>query len=435
MDRRRFIKDGIMIAAAQGIALDASARHGTPGAHTQSEDNANPDAPGYDKPMKAASGHEQTKDLYLIWDDGDGPEDLRIRICHSHGSCVYSFNQNHTPGRHFAGTYVPGTEPAIEEYAGIDADVRSLPFKVEWKPTPRRALKIKARDTMTPLTLNIGDSVEYTLRDGTVHKIKCRSGSAEVTRLGPDDVDGVTTRVTQYRFEATFDIDGKPVTLSRLNAKESSFFEDPFIIGGMMIHLDAVKCIFEDDGGFMGEKDSDGGITCRPKRDVRIVIHDASLPICPGKIAPWFPGAERRHKNRICYHGRDTWMGPWSEGGSLAHGGLDINMPDGTILSCPIDVDDQYFFQSIANGDVNNRWRGVRKFEDGTVWWIQAHHINFLLPDIIQHAPLVSGTAYADTAGTFIGRYEHTHFCFRVFEGEEDFWLDPWILMRAVSKL
>lgn len=430
MDRRKFIKDGALIAVAQGLALDAAYGREQTTPRTAPVSGLS----SFDKPMKSVSGHKGAMDLYLTWGDGEGPVDFRVTVRHFHGSCCYSFDQSHTPGRHFAGTYVLGRDTEVTGIAGPGMKEQGLPFEVEWIPSRPRTLKLAARDTMTPLTLNVGDSVEYSLRDGTVHKIGFRSGTAEVTALGPDDIDGVTARVTQYRFDAVFDIDGEPVTMSRLNAKESSFFEEPFIIGGMMIHLDALKCIFEDDGGFMGEKDVDGGITCRPKRDARIVIHDASLPVCPGKISSWFPGAERRHKNRICYHGRDTWMGPWSEGGSLAHGGLDINMPDGTILSCPIDVDDQFLFQSIDNGDNNNRWRGIKRFEDGTVWWIQAHHINFLLPGIVQHLPLPSGTPYADTAGTFIGRYEHSHFCLRIFDGEEDFWLDPWILMRAVSK-
>lgn len=35
------------------------------------------------------------------------------------------------------------------------------------------------------------------------------------------------------------------------------------------------------------------------------------------------------------------------------------------------------------------------------------------------------------TSGTWVWDCEHTHFCFRVFDGEEDFWLDPWLVLRA----
>ena len=35
------------------------------------------------------------------------------------------------------------------------------------------------------------------------------------------------------------------------------------------------------------------------------------------------------------------------------------------------------------------------------------------------------------TSGAWVWDYEHTHFCFRVFDGEEDFWLDPWLVLRV----
>lgn len=39
------------------------------------------------------------------------------------------------------------------------------------------------------------------------------------------------------------------------------------------------------------------------------------------------------------------------------------------------------------------------------------------------------------TSGAWVWDYEHTHFCFRVFDGEEDFWLDPWLVLRARGRL
>ena len=414
MDRRKFIKVGAALSVAPEIMLSASERK------LPAQTNY-----GY------AAAEEAPMDLYLSWDDGDGTPDLRVEIRHLLGRCGYSFDQRHTAGRHFAGTYFPGDKPSVSVSAASDSVSEALPVRVEWVPSARRSLHLGARPTMTPLTLNIGDEFYFTLMDGSTRHVRLLSTEAQITETGTDPIDGRTERVTQYRYAADFTVDGEPLRIERINPKQSSFFEKPLIVGGMMIWLDAVKAIFDDAGGFMGEKDYEStGITCRPKRDARIVVQDASLRVCPGAQSPWFPGSERPHKVRICYHGRDTWMGTWTEGGSLAHGGLDINMPSGTILTCPIDVDTQYLFKATARGDKNNRWRAERKFPDGTVWWLQAHHINFLLPGIEEHTPLRSGVPYADTAGTFFGAYEHTHFCLRIFDGEEDFWLDPWLLMR-----
>ena len=45
-------------------------------------------------------------------------------------------------------------------------------------------------------------------------------------------------------------------------------------------------------------------------------------------------------------------------------------------------------------------------------------------------AAFAAGAQYADAAGTWVWDYEHSHFCFRVFDGEEDYWLDPWLFLR-----
>src|SRR5437763_1313242 len=74
----------------------------------------------------------------------------------------------------------------------------------------------------------------------------------------------------------------------------------------------------------------------------------------------------------------------------------------------------------------NNRWRGVRRWPDGSEWWLQTHHlIQMLVPE---RTPLKAGTPYATTAGVFVGAHEHTHFMFRVMDQGGEYWLDPWIL-------
>jgi hypothetical protein len=100
-------------------------------------------------------------------------------------------------------------------------------------------------------------------------------------------------------------------------------------------------------------------------------------------------------------------------------------MKSGTPLFAPIDFDDHYLFDALDLGDNNNRWRGVRRWDNGSVWWLQAHHINKMVAS--ENTPLECGRKYAETAGVYIGAEEHTHFVFRVFEEGESYWIDPWI--------
>ncbi|HAH86804.1 MAG TPA: hypothetical protein DCL60_05475, partial [Armatimonadetes bacterium] len=98
-----------------------------------------------------------------------------------------------------------------------------------------------------------------------------------------------------------------------------------------------------------------------------------------------------------------------------------------TVLSAPITFDNHYLFNSTASGFNNNRWRGIRRWQDGSEWWLQTHHqIDMLVPE---RTPLAAGTPYATTAGVWVGSHEHTHFVFRIIEQGGDYLLDPWILL------
>ncbi len=60
----------------------------------------------------------------------------------------------------------------------------------------------------------------------------------------------------------------------------------------------------------------------------------------------------------------------------------------------------------------NNRWRGIRRWENGDVWALQSHHLIRLL--VPSHQPLSAGIEYATTAGVHVGSHEHTHFEFKI---------------------
>ena len=100
-------------------------------------------------------------------------------------------------------------------------------------------------------------------------------------------------------------------------------------------------------------------------------------------------------------------------------------MKSGTPLHAPIAFDDQFLFHSLTAGQNNNRWRGIRRWPNGSVWWLQAHHLNKML--VPEHTPLARGQLYAETAGVHVGAHQHTHFAWRISEEGEDYWIDPWI--------
>jgi hypothetical protein len=118
--------------------------------------------------------------------------------------------------------------------------------------------------------------------------------------------------------------------------------------------------------------------------------------------------------------------------GNQAHGGLDLNHPAGTPLWAPFDLDDQFYFHSVAGGANNNRWRGIRRWADGAVWTIQAHHMTALT--VPEHTPLRRGTHFAHGAGVLSGDIDHTHFVFRVDDDDASYFLDPWLLFRQMYR-
>ena len=92
----------------------------------------------------------------------------------------------------------------------------------------------------------------------------------------------------------------------------------------------------------------------------------------------------------------------------------------------PSAFDDQFLFHSLATGQRNNRWRGIRRWPDGSVWCLQAHHIIELL--VPEHTPLARGTPYASAAGVMVGVREHSHFVWSLSDYGEPYFLDPWLI-------
>lgn len=351
-------------------------------------------------------------DVYLYWGDyADLSTDINWTVKHTRGVTQQPFNQRHTPGWHFHGSYQLDTQSYVELNvpAGRRHDDPVVADAVKFIPTVPRIIERSAKDTLTPVTLNPGDELRFKLRSGRVCPVKLLETGAQEGK--------------PYRFWARLLIDGEERRIERVIPTQASFYE-PLEIRGLRLWLDAVSDIFTDDGGFMIEKDISGAIACRPQRKARLAVNDVHDRICPEPLVFWYPEKKRFIDASKCYNGEDVWMGPYE--GRKTHGGLDINMTSGTLLFAPIAFDDQYFFNSLAAGDNNNRWRAIRRWDNGAVWWLQSHHLNRLLID--ERKPLARGTKYAETAGVYAGSHQHTHFVFRVFEEGESYFLDPWIL-------
>ena len=291
-------------------------------------------------------------------------------------------------------------------------------------------IKKTAKDTLTPIEMDHGDTLAFICADGREVALTLleTGGDVMVTELPSFDAP-VSGAKTVCRFFCVVEVNGKRHCLEREVPTQKSFYE-PWEIEGIQIWFDGVSDIFKSDGGFFDEKDAGGGIFCKPNHKARFAIQDAALEICPEKLHPWFPLPEGGLKIEDCYRGEDCWMGPYD--GMLTHGGLDVNHPAGTPLWAPFDLDDQFYFNSVAQGDLNNRWRGIRQWENGAKWIIQAHHMTSLT--VRENTALKRGEQFANGAGVYSGVVDHTHFVFKIEEDGCTYFLDPWILIWKMYK-
>ena len=277
------------------------------------------------------------------------------------------------------------------------------------KPKSETAIiRREAKDTLTAVELTCGDTLHFKLLNGQTRELILHQTSAEILLKGH--------RATLYHFTCTVTIDGHKMLMERYVGSQESFYE-PYVINGMRIWFDAVADIFN----FLREVHG----KCKPAKDARFAVADASIPICPEEVKPWCPLARDFIDIKDCYNGDDCWLGAYH--GAEAHGGLDINHPRGTELYTPISLDDQYLYNSITRGEGNNRWVGIRKWPNGDVWKIMVSHVLRLLHP--QHKPLQAGVHFAEGAGVEVWAHDHSHFIFTVTgEDEHEIRLDPWII-------
>lgn len=285
-------------------------------------------------------------------------------------------------------------------------------------PTIRK----RARDTLTAVEMDRGDVLEFSLTSGAVVVIELVSTRAEVTRttLRQPGVEEEGAR-TDYRFRCTLRVDGQEHELEREVSTQRSFYE-PWLLGGVRLWFDAVDDIF----AFLTETHGE----CRPRRHARFALQQADLGICPEALHPWCPLPEGGLRIEDCYRGEDCWLGAYN--GASAHGGLDINHPAGTPLWAPVDIHDHFYFNSLEMGHNNNRWRAIHRWDNGSEWILQAHHMTELT--VPEHEPIEKGRQFAWGAGVLSGAVDHSHFVFKVHDEGETVLLDPWILFREMQQ-
>lgn len=289
-------------------------------------------------------------------------------------------------------------------------------------PTHGAVIRKKARETLSAVELDRGELLEFELAVGDVVRFELVSTSAHVVRttLNQLKVEENAAK-TLYRFDCVVRVNDVEHRLEREIPSQRSF-NQPWEIAGLWIWFDAVDDIFDLLLDTHGE--------CRPKKAARFGIQDATLRVCPEPLHPWCPLPEGGLKIEQCYRGEDCWMGPYN--GASAHGGLDINHPRGTLLWAPIDIHDHFYFNSLEMGHNNNRWRGIHRWPDGSEWILQAHHMTALT--VPEHQPLNKGEQFAWGAGVLSGATDHSHFVFKIREGDDITALDPWILFRQMYR-
>ncbi|MFC1715265.1 PKD domain-containing protein [Candidatus Poribacteria bacterium] len=260
--------------------------------------------------------------------------------------------------------------------------------------------------------------MEFTLRNGETRTMKLLDVEASIMRTNViDPAKWQKDGGSLYQFTCRVLIDGHEMTMQRYLPCQESFYE-PYVINGMRIWFDAIQEYFWPFKLTHGDY--------WPMGHAVFAVSDATDPVGPDMVM-WYSNEHDFINVEDCYVGDNVWIG--AHLGVAPHIGMDINMPKGTPLYAPIDFNYQWLFNAVPRWPYsnrmwahNNRWRGIRRWPNCSVWVLQAHHMTRLLVE--EHTPLKKGTHYAEGAGVASGEADHSHFIFVV----DDVSLDPWLL-------
>ena len=260
--------------------------------------------------------------------------------------------------------------------------------------------EMKARPSMTPVELNKGDVCRFTLVNGETRTVEYLGTESSILEIPA--TEGLIATLTMH-----LRVDGVEIPFRRYFATQESFYE-PAVVDGLRIFPDSTLEYLQKTVPM--RYPATGAMRHHPWKDCRIVVQDATLPLCPEKLHPWF--MDKRIDDLLIpiadtYHGGDCWLGPFAYG--EAHGGMDVCMTRGDLLYAPFAMDRQWMPLYAKKGNGNNsRWRGVRRFADGTLWTVNTSHVIDAL--VAEGTSVTNGQPYCTAAGTATGEYDHTHF-------------------------
>lgn len=270
--------------------------------------------------------------------------------------------------------------------------------------------------------MNIGDTLFYTLKNGQQRSFTLLETSASplFTFENPDNryESGIV-----YRMSCKILADGVETDLIRIVSAQQSYYE-PWHINGVSLFFDAVKNIND----FIYDNHGSTGGSAYPKKDARFAFVEYEDDFADQKLRPWYPNHNNFLSIKEAYTGANLWLGGYLK--TEAHNGLDVNIPNNTVLWAPIDFDDQYYFNSVEKGDNNNRWMGIKTWPNGDKWILRTHHMVKLL--VPQHTPLQQGTLYGTVGGVYYGTYPHIHFYFIWEKDGISMALDPWMIFWKI---
>ncbi|MGB3589359.1 MAG: PKD domain-containing protein, partial [Tunicatimonas sp.] len=284
--------------------------------------------------------------------------------------------------------------------------------------TVAETFHFKSDGHLKAVEMDWGDTLVYQLKNGQARTFVLQRTAAEPIYIY-DLPKNQWRSGCIYKMQAELLCEGQPLTLHRIVSAQQSYYE-PYHIHGVTLFFDAVN----DIETFIKDNHGSSGSRSFPRKKCRLAFIEMGSLFAPQQLRPWFPLADNFLDVRESYEGADTWLGGYKK--DEAHNGLDVNVPNNTPLWAPIDFDNQYYFNSKAKGDNNNRWKGIRNWENGEQWILRTHHMTEL--HVRERTPVSQSKKYGEVGGTHYGSHPHVHFFFQWNKGEQQLPLDPWII-------
>ena len=282
--------------------------------------------------------------------------------------------------------------------------------------------RIQSDGYLKAVEMDKSDTLIITLKNGQQRMFVLSATSARpVFTYEKPDNRWRSARV--YTMECDLLVDGQPLHLQRMVSAQQSFYE-PCHINGVTLFFDAVK----DIDAFIHDTHGSTGGTAFPRKDGRFALIEMGDDFASQPLMPWYPNQKNHINIEEAYEGADTWLGGFRK--TEAHNGMDVNVPNNTRLWAPVSFDDQYYFNSLARGDNNNRWMGIRNWPNGEQWILRSHHMTQL--HVAEHTSVKQGTEYGEVGGTHFGSHPHVHFYFIWKKNKTSIHLDPWIIFWKI---